>query len=318
MKRPSFQFYPADWLGNANLKRCTREEKSIWIDLMCLFHDQEEYGLIRWPIAELAAAVGEPVRKLKSLVAKGVLKGADAGQKCEPFIYTPRSGRKEGSPVTLVPEQDGPIWYSSRMVRDEYIRGVRGGETRFEKSDGPSPKPPPNSSPKAAPKPPFGDGSTSSSSSSDKLASSSSSLPTGLLEEVLALAGLHRVLRDAAGAPGLLAEPGRVLAEWTQAGLTRERILAVIKSVVGRPGFRGVGSLGYFSGAMREEAARPAAKGTEEVFWNGRKVDGEDREWALRLRLWTSKKLWMPLWGPQPGQPGCQAPPWMLVKEAVA
>ena len=38
MKRPSFQFYPEDWLANANLRRCTHEEKGIWIDVMCLLH----------------------------------------------------------------------------------------------------------------------------------------------------------------------------------------------------------------------------------------------------------------------------------------
>jgi hypothetical protein len=39
-KRPSFQFYPADWSANPNLKRCTFAEKGIWLEVMCLLHDQ--------------------------------------------------------------------------------------------------------------------------------------------------------------------------------------------------------------------------------------------------------------------------------------
>lgn len=135
MKRPSFQFYPADWQGNSNLRRCSHEEKGIWTDVMCLLHDQEEYGVLRWPLKEIAQAVGTTLPKLKGLTTKGVLKGADAGETCAAYIYTPRSGRKDGEPVTLVPEQQGPIWYSSRMVRDEYVRTNAGASTRFKAKD---------------------------------------------------------------------------------------------------------------------------------------------------------------------------------------
>lgn len=131
MRRPSFQFYPGDWQANSNLRRCTHEEKGVWLDIMCLLHDQEEYGIARWTLKELAQAVGTQISKVRALVAKGILKGADGGESCEPFIYIPRSGRKNGDPVTLVPVQDGPIWYSSRMVRDEYVRNHAGASTRF-------------------------------------------------------------------------------------------------------------------------------------------------------------------------------------------
>lgn len=131
MNRPSFQFYPGDWLGNSNLRRCTHAEKGVWLDVLCLMHDSEEYGLLRWPLDQIAQAVGCQVEHLHSLIDKGVMKGADAGQQCGPFIYVPRSGRRDGEPVTLIPQQLGPIWYSSRMVRDEYVVKHRGGATRF-------------------------------------------------------------------------------------------------------------------------------------------------------------------------------------------
>jgi hypothetical protein len=160
MKRPSFQFYPGDWQANSNLRRCTHAEKGAWLDVMCLMHDQPEYGQLRWPLKEIAQAIGATPALLRGLVTKGVLKGDDKAVS-EAFVYTPRSGRRDGDAVTLVPTQAGPLWYSSRMVKDEYVRTIRGESTRFGEGSGDAPKHPP----KAAPKPPLGDGSSSSSSS---------------------------------------------------------------------------------------------------------------------------------------------------------
>ncbi|MDP3611210.1 MAG: hypothetical protein Q8R98_05105 [Rubrivivax sp.] len=92
-----------------------------------------------------------------------MLKGADS--EITAFIYTPRHGGKDGEPVTLIAAGAGPCWFSSRMVRDEYVRQRRGNTTRFTSEDQP-----PKRQPKPAPKPPIGerqgDGPSSSSSSS--------------------------------------------------------------------------------------------------------------------------------------------------------
>lgn len=136
MKRPSFQFYPGDWQANSNLRRCTRVEKSVWLDVLCLMHDQEEYGVLRWTLKEIAEAAHCKVSELRALREKGVLKGADKGETCTSQIYVPRSGRKDGPPVTLIEAQAGPIWYSSRMVEDEYKRKHSGGNTRFGSGSG--------------------------------------------------------------------------------------------------------------------------------------------------------------------------------------
>lgn len=129
MKRPSFQFYPADWQANSNLRRCSHEERGIWVDVLCLLHDQAEYGVVRWPLKEIAQAIGCTAAKLSGLVSKSVLKGADKGKEAEPLIFVPRHSRKDGEPVILLPTQPGPIWYSSRMVVDEYKRIIRGEST---------------------------------------------------------------------------------------------------------------------------------------------------------------------------------------------
>lgn len=184
MKRPSFQFYPGDWQANSNLRRCTHEEKGVWIDVMCLLHDQEEYGVVRWSLKEIAQAIGSTVQKLRSLANKGVLKGADDGDECEALIYTPRSGRKNGDPVTVINKQNGPIWYSSRMVVDEYKRVLRGESgTTPKATPNPSPKPPfgeyIGAAPKATPNP------TPNPSPSRAHASSSSSSSPSVNPEVI-------------------------------------------------------------------------------------------------------------------------------------
>ncbi|WP_157119053.1 hypothetical protein [Azohydromonas lata] len=161
MTRPSFQFYPGDWLKDTKLRRCSHAARGAWIDVLCVLHDSEEYGVARFPMAELANAAGAPIKLLKELADKGVLKGCDKGE-CAPLIYTPRSGRKAGPAVTLVPPTVGPIWYSSRMVKDEYVRTVRGEGSRFGEGSGGASKP----SPKGGIGEGQSDGSSSSTSSS--------------------------------------------------------------------------------------------------------------------------------------------------------
>jgi len=157
MKRPAFQFYPGDWTANAKLKRCTHAERGIWMSVLCLFHDSEEaYGVLHWPLKDVAQAVGCKLAELKSLRDKGVLKGADKGEACEAYVYRARHAGKDGDPVTLLDAQPGPVWYSSRMVRDEYKANVRAGVARENSPIG-RPKDPPDPAPKPSPKPPTGD-----------------------------------------------------------------------------------------------------------------------------------------------------------------
>lgn len=163
-KRPAFQLYASDWLGNAKLRRCSEGARGAWIDVMCLMHDSDEYGVLRWPLADIARAAGVGIKYLKELVEKGVLKGGDKG--CAAYIYTPRHAGRDGEPVELLAATDRACWYCSRFVRDEYIRQRRGGESRFDSETNPR-----KAKPKAAPKPTFGDGDgdgpSSSSSSSN-------------------------------------------------------------------------------------------------------------------------------------------------------
>jgi uncharacterized phage protein (TIGR02220 family) len=148
MKRPSFQFYPADWRNNAKLRRCSEAARGAWMDVLCVLHDSDEYGVCRWPLADLARASGVPLKLIRELADKDVLKGSD--KEAAPYIYTPRHAGKDGDPVALVESNGGPCWYCSRFVRDEWVRQRRGQSTRFDEDKQP-PKRAPNPQPKETP-----------------------------------------------------------------------------------------------------------------------------------------------------------------------
>lgn len=170
MARPSFQFYPADWKNNANLRRCSEAARGCWMDILCILHDSDEYGVVRWPLDELARAAGVAVKYARELAAKNVLKGSD--RSVEAYVHTPRHAGKDGEPVTLIDSGHGPCWYSSRMVLDEWRRKVSGGSTRFTST---RPDTKPTTKPITMPRQgeALGDGAISSSSSSPSEDSSS-------------------------------------------------------------------------------------------------------------------------------------------------
>jgi hypothetical protein len=130
LKRPAIQFYPGDWKINGNLRRCSWGARGVWIEIMGMFHDSDEYGVLRWPLKEIAQSLGAPKALLTELVEKTVLKGIDKGS-CTEFVFRAKHAGKLGDPVVLIPEQAGPIWFSSRMVTDEYKRKAAGANTRF-------------------------------------------------------------------------------------------------------------------------------------------------------------------------------------------
>lgn len=114
MKRPSFQFYPADWRRDAALQSCSVAARGLWIELMCVMHDCDPYGVLAvngrpMSTAQLARLVGEQEKAVVRMLAEL----EDAGV-C--------SRDKEGR------------LFSRRMVKDERVREVRaaGGQAGAE------------------------------------------------------------------------------------------------------------------------------------------------------------------------------------------
>lgn len=118
-KRPAFQFYPSDWRKDPSLSVCSLAARGLWIEMMCIAHEAEEYGVLALngkPMteAQLSRMVGESPKVVKEMLVEL----EDAG------VFSRR--------------EDGAI-YSRRMVKDEHIRNVRsdagkkGGNPNFAK-----------------------------------------------------------------------------------------------------------------------------------------------------------------------------------------
>lgn len=113
-KRPSFQFYPADWRSDPDLRMCSGPARGLWLEMLCLMHEGEPYGFLTrrgegMSDDALARLYGEPVTDVTRW--REELRANDV------YSVTP----------------DGLI-FSRRMVRDEALRetraqaGHKGGE----------------------------------------------------------------------------------------------------------------------------------------------------------------------------------------------
>lgn len=88
MKRPSFQFYPADWRKDPALRACSIEARGLWIDLICIMHESENYGFLEInsrkisekSIATMCGITPSKCRKfIKELEENGVFSIDDRG-----------------------------------------------------------------------------------------------------------------------------------------------------------------------------------------------------------------------------------------------
>lgn len=105
MKRPAFQFYPADWRKDPALSACSLAARGLWIELMCIAHEADQYGVLTvngkpMSNAQIARMVGETPKALERLLTE--LEEAGVFSRNE----------------------EGAI-FSRRMVKDEAIRSVR-------------------------------------------------------------------------------------------------------------------------------------------------------------------------------------------------
>lgn len=114
MKRPAFQFYPADWRKDVELRSCSLAARGLWIDLMCVMHECEPYGhLVLNGKPMTPAQIVNQIGGSEGLVRKLLVELLDSG-----------AARKTA---------DGVI-YSKRMVEDERVRNARaeGGKVGAE------------------------------------------------------------------------------------------------------------------------------------------------------------------------------------------
>lgn len=106
MAKPSYQFYPDDWMNDLGLRGCSPSSRGIWADLLCMMHQGVPYGHLAdpagpVPVKMAALRCGVSIRALVTAIAELELHNV--------FSRT----------------EAGTI-YSRRMVRDEHNRIARG------------------------------------------------------------------------------------------------------------------------------------------------------------------------------------------------
>jgi hypothetical protein len=105
VKRPAFQFYPADWRKDSALQSCGMAARGLWHEMVCIMHECVPYGHLSVngnPIstAQLGRLVGESERSVRNWLVE--LKAAG--------VYS---------------ETEEGVIYSRRMVKDERVRNTR-------------------------------------------------------------------------------------------------------------------------------------------------------------------------------------------------
>jgi hypothetical protein len=105
MKRPSFQFYPGDWINDAALRSVSVSARGLWIDMICFMHQGSDYGHLKVNHKvilppNLARMVGATLPEVEGWLAE--LESAGVFSK----------------------DESGCI-YSRRMIKDEKLREIR-------------------------------------------------------------------------------------------------------------------------------------------------------------------------------------------------
>jgi hypothetical protein len=298
-ERPSFQFYPGAWRNNAKLRRCSRAARSVWIDILCILHDSDEYGVLRWPLADIAAAADAPLEMVTELVEKCVLKGAD-NQPVE-YTHAPRVGNRPQAEVTLLRSEAGPCWYSSRMVLDEWRRKTKGAATRFTANDNPS------SVPSRVPSHRQGNGSSSSTSSSI-VASGGDDAQTTSNQ----LARLSKILCLPENDFNKHASNLVTLSQLKAEGCDFDSDILPAAQRAARGG-ASIQSLRYIVASTRESRDGRKALAVLPVAFDPTSEAG----WRDRLRVWTDRAGWLPKWGPDPNHADCKCPADVLAELAT-
>ena len=106
MKRPSFQFYPADWRKDPGVQALTYHDRGVWFEIICLLHESEERGKLLlngrpMPDDALARLLGLDKQKLNQTLS--ILIEFGVAQRCD---------------------ETGALM-NRRMVRDEALSKIR-------------------------------------------------------------------------------------------------------------------------------------------------------------------------------------------------
>lgn len=110
MKRPAFQFYPADWRTDSSLKVCCLAARGLWVEMLCLMHELGQGDGSRYGYLELRGKALQPDQL-------GRLVGIDLAT-LEPLLE-----ELEGAGVFS--RDEAGVIYSRRLERDGALKQIR-------------------------------------------------------------------------------------------------------------------------------------------------------------------------------------------------
>jgi hypothetical protein len=105
MKRPSFQFYPGDWLRDTALRTCSAAARGLWIDMICYMHEGYPYGYLK--------------------VGDKVILPANLARMCGLTLQETEGCLTELREAGVFEVDENQVIFSRRMIRDENIRNAR-------------------------------------------------------------------------------------------------------------------------------------------------------------------------------------------------
>lgn len=105
MKRPSFQFYPGDWLQDASLRMVSIGARGLWIEMICLMHQGSQYGYLK--------------------VNGKVILPANLARMCGATLLEVEGWLSELTDAGVFSIDEEKCIFSRRMIRDEEIRKAR-------------------------------------------------------------------------------------------------------------------------------------------------------------------------------------------------
>lgn len=106
MKRPAFQFYPADWRKDPSVQSLSFFERGVWFEILCLMHESEHRGKLllngkKMPEEALSRLLGLDKQNLTKVLTTLIEYG-----------------------VASIDDETGAL-ISRRMVRDERLIQIR-------------------------------------------------------------------------------------------------------------------------------------------------------------------------------------------------
>lgn len=105
MARPSFPFYPDDWMNDLGLRGCPPAARGVWADMLCLMHQGEPYGYLTDKAGPLSMRF---VANRCGITIPQLLKALSDLENHHVFS-----------------RDEGQVIFSRRMIRDEHRRILR-------------------------------------------------------------------------------------------------------------------------------------------------------------------------------------------------